>query len=217
MWLSVVSGGVSAVPGGGERDERGEADAADLALVVSYQRGNGNALGEIYRRHGKRVESVARNLLGPSSEIEDVVQDVFIELQRALFKFRGDARFTTWLHRVTVNVALQYLRRGRRKGWLRWLGLDDAPQSAAMHHSEGRLEAREICKQLYEILGTLPEKKLTVFVLYELEGMTLEDISTTLGIGINTVKSRLFHARNEVFEAARQRGALPSFALQVVK
>lgn len=210
MWLSVV-------PGGGDKQDRQEADAADMALVMSYQRGNGNALAEIYRRHGRRVESIARNMLGPSSELEDVVQDVFIELQRALFKFRGDSRFTTWLHRVTVNVALQYLRRGRRKGWLRWLGLDDAPQSAAMVHSDSRLEARDICRQLYDILGTLPEKKLTVFVLYELEGMSLEDISTTLGIGINTVKSRLFHARNEVFELARQRGALPTHALQVVK
>ena len=210
MWLTVVSGG-------NEHQDRGDADAADLALVGSYQRGNGNALAEIYRRHGKRVESIARNLLGPSSEIEDVVQDVFIELQRALHKFRGDARFTTWLHRVAVNVSLQYLRRGRRKGWLRWLGLDDAPQSATVQYSEGRLEARDICRQLYDILGTLPEKKLAVFVLYELEGMSLEDISTTLGIGINTVKSRLFHARNEVFELARQRGALPAYAIQVVK
>ena len=219
MWLSVVQGGGDNK--GGDRPtpvDRGEADAADLALVVSYQRGSGHALSEIYRKHGKRVESVARNLLGPSSEVEDVVQDVFIELQRALFKFRGDARFTTWLHRIAVNVSLQYLRRGRRKGWLRWLGLDDATNApAAMHHNEGRLEARDICRQLYDILGTLPEKKYAVFALYELEGMTLEEISTTLGIGINTVKSRLFHARKEVFDLARERGALPTHALQVIK
>ena len=94
-----------------ETDERADADAADLALVTAYQRGNGNALAELYRRHGRRVESVARNLTGPSSELEDVVQDVFIELQRALFSFRGEARFTTWLHRVTVNVTLMHLRR----------------------------------------------------------------------------------------------------------
>lgn len=201
------------------RDDRNDADAADQALVAAYQRGNGHALTELYRRHARRVESVARNLIGPSSELEDIVQDVFIELQRALYKFRGDARFTTWLHRITVNVALQYLRRGRRKGFLRWVGLDEMLGGGAKvaQTSEGRLEARDVCRQLYDILGKLPEKKYVVFTLYELEGMTLEEIASTLDIGVNTVKSRLFHARKEVFDAARRRGVLPSHALQVIK
>ena len=201
-----------------ERDERQEADAADQALVLAYQRGNGHALSDLYRRHSRRVESVARNLLGASSELEDVVQDVFIELQRALYRFRGDSRFTTWLHRITVNVALQYLRRGRRKGWLRWVGLDHVVESQSRAtHTESRIEARDTCRALYEVLGDLSEKKYVVFALYELEGMTLEDIATTLDIGVNTVKSRLFHARQEVFEAARARGVLPSHALLVIK
>lgn len=208
MWLSALTG----------PEERSDADATDLALVASYQRGNGNALAELYRRHGRRVESIARNLMGQSSELEDVVQEVFVELQRALFKFRGDSRFTTWLHRVTVNVALMHLRTQRRKGWLRWVGLDQVDAlPAVVQQAEGRLEARDMCKQLYDILGTLPEKKYVVFALYELEGMSLEEIATTLEIGLNTVKSRLFHARKDVFELAQERGALPPFALQVVK
>jgi len=198
------------------KDDRTDSDAADQALVVAYQRGNSHALTELYRRHGRRVESIARHLIGPSSELEDIVQDTFIELQRALYKFRGDSRFTTWLHRVTVNVALQYLRKGRRKGFLRWVGLDSATPMRATHN-ETRYEARDVCRQLYDILGKLPEKKYVVFALYELEGMTLEDIATSLGISTNTVKSRLFHARKEVFETARTRGVLPAHALQVIK
>ncbi len=198
------------------KDDRSDSDAADQALVVAYQRGNGHALTEIYRRHGRRVESIARHLIGPSSELEDIVQDTFMELQRALYKFRGDSRFTTWLHRVTVNVALQYLRKGRRKGFLRWVGLDSATPMRATNN-ESRLEARDVCRQLYDILGKLPEKKYVVFALYELEGMTLEEIATSLGISTNTVKSRLFHARKEVFDTARTRGVLPAHALQVIK
>jgi len=200
-----------------DREGKGEGDAADQALVLAYQRGNGHALSELYRRHGRRVESIARNLIGPSSELEDIVQDVFIELQRALYRFRGDSRFTTWLHRITVNVALQYLRKGRRKGFLRWVGLDRDTSQRAAPSGESRIEARDVCRQLYDILGKLPEKKYVVFTLFELEGMTLEEIASSLGISTNTVKSRLFHARKEVFDAARSRGVLPAHALQVIK
>lgn len=201
-----------------DRDGRGDSDAADQALVTAYQRGNGHALTELYKRHGRRVESVARHLIGPSSELEDIVQDVFIELQRALYRFRGDSRFTTWLHRITVNVALQYLRKGRRKGFLRWVGLDrDTVTPKLGQSTDGRIEARDVCRQLYDILGKLPEKKYVVFALFELEGLTLDEIAASLGISTNTVKSRLFHARKEVFDLARARGVLPAHALQVIK
>ena len=86
------------------RDDKVREDAVDKRLIAAYSRGNSHALSELYRRHSRRVESVARHVVGPSDEVEDIVQDVFIELQRALHKFRGESRFTTWLHRVTVTV-----------------------------------------------------------------------------------------------------------------
>ncbi len=201
------------------RLERERADALDARLVASFQRGNAHALSELYRRHARRVESVARHVVGPSDELEDIVQEVFIELQRSLGRFRGEARFTTWLHRVTVNVALQHLRRGRRKGWLRWLGLDDAPAAWTPRAAnlEATAEARETVRALYEALAEVGEKKRVVFTLYEMEGMALEEIAATVGTSVNTVKSRLFHARREVFGELDRRGLLPSHTLQVIK
>lgn len=200
-------------------DERAREDAIDERLVAAFQRGNSHALSELYRRHGRRVESVARNVIGPSDELEDVVQDVFIELHRSLHRFRGDARFTTWLHRVTVNVALQHLRRGKRKGWLRWLGLDQITQgqTARVPAGDRQVEARETVRALYGALDQVSEKKRVVFTLYELEGMSLEDIAATVGTSINTVKSRLHHARREIFGELDSKGLLPTHTLSVVK
>lgn len=200
-------------------DDRAREDSLDQSLVASFQRGNTHALTELYRRHSRRVESVARHVIGPSDELEDVVQEVFIELQRSLHRFRGDARFTTWLHRVTVNVALQHLRRGRRKGWLRWLGLDAANDAMTPRagNMEAATEARETVRALYAALAEVSEKKRVCFTLYELEGMPLEEIAATVGTSVNTVKSRLFHARREVFGDLERRGLLPSHTMQVIK
>ncbi len=99
-----------------------------------------------------------------------------------------------------------------------WVGLDTVMESQSRStQTESRIEARETCRALYDVLGNISEKKYVVFALYELEGMSLEEIASTLDIGVNTVKSRLFHARQEVFEAARDKGVLPSHALQVIK
>lgn len=200
------------------QDDKVREDRVDKQLVAAYQRGNSHALAELYRRHSRRVESVARHVIGPSSELEDVVQDVFIELQRALYKFRGDSRFTTWLHRVTVNVALQHIRKGKRKGWLRWIGFsEETPAMQPSVHMDRRIEARESVRALYDALDEISDKKRLVFTLYELEGMSLQDIAATVGTSVNTVKSRLFHARREVFASVKQRGLLPTHTLQVIK
>ncbi|MCO4763265.1 MAG: RNA polymerase sigma factor [Myxococcales bacterium] len=200
------------------RDDKVREDAVDKRLIAAYTRGNSHALSELYRRHSRRVESVARHVVGPIDEVEDIVQDVFIELQRALHKFRGESRFTTWLHRVTVNVSLQHLRKKKRKGWARWTSLDQVPRHAPRSRSlERQTEARETVRVLYEVLETLTEKKRVVFSLYELEGLSLEEISQAVGTSVNTVKSRLFHARREIFSEVKRRGAMPTHTLQVIK
>ncbi len=200
------------------QDDKVREDIVDKRLIASFARGNSHALSELYRRHARRVESVARHVVGPSDEIEDIVQDVFIELQRALHRFRGDSRFTTWLHRVTVNVSLQHLRKKKRKGWSRWVGLEEGSRYTPRARSlERQTEARETVRAIYAVLDTLSDKKRVVFTLYELQGMSLQDIAQTVGTSVNTVKSRLFHARREVFTEIKRQGLLPTHMLQVIK
>ena len=200
------------------QDERRAEDQVDKSLVAAFVRGDRTALSELYRRHARRVESIARHVMGPSDETEDVVQDVFIELQRALPRFRGESRFTTWLHRVVVNVSLQRLRKRKRKGWGRWVSIDKVPHQLPSHRSpEHQAQARQSVEVIYAALDKISDKKRAVFVLYEFEGLSLQEIATTVDTSVNTVKSRLFHARREVFEHVRQRGLLPTHMLEVVK
>ncbi len=193
-------------------------DQLDKALVKAFVRGDNLALSELYRRHSHRVESIARHVMGPCNETEDVVQDVFIELQRCLVRFRGESKFTTWLHRVVVNVTLQRLRKRKRKGWGRWVSIDKVPHQLPTHRSpEPQLQARQSVEVIYAALDRLTDKKRTVFVLYEFEGMSLQEIALAVNTSVNTVKSRLFHARREVFRRVRSQGLLPTHTLEVVK
>ena len=192
------------------KDEQAQAEAADQALVAAYQRGNGHALTELYRRHCRRVESVARNLIGPSSELEDIVQDVFIELQRALYRFRGESRFTTWLHRLTVNVALMNRRAKRSRPVLTDEVAYDLP-SQEIDPDEDAIR-RERVRAFYRLLERLPEKKRTVFVLHEVEGLSPGEIAEIVGAPALTVRTRLFYARRDLIQLLREEPSLAGLA-----
>ena len=163
----------------------------------------------VYREHRGRVLGAVRSVLGASDEIEDVVQLAFLEIHRNLGRFEGRSRLSTWIYRVAVNVALQHLRKKKRKRWL-VLGLtgEEAGRRAAGGDAERRLADREALERVYEALDTLTEKKRTVWVLHELQGLSPADIGEVLGIPMNTARSRLLAARRDLFAELRRRGVL---------
>jgi len=155
------------------------------------------------------VLGAVRSILGASDEIEDVVQLAFLEIHRNLDRFEGRSRLSTWIYRVAVNVALQHLRKKKRKRWL-VLGItgEEAGRRAAGGDAERRMEDREALERVYEALDTLTEKKRTVWVLHELQGLSPADIAEILGIPMNTARSRLLAARRDLFAELRRRGVL---------
>ncbi|HEX6042813.1 sigma-70 family RNA polymerase sigma factor, partial [Longimicrobium sp.] len=167
----------------------------DLARVV--REGSLDALGQVYARHGAAVYAAAYRILGVRADAEDVLQDVFVGLARALAGYQERGKLQAWLRRVAVRAALMRLRaRGRR----REQPFADLPEAAGPT-GDGALDR----VALQAALRALPDKLRTVFVLKEIEGYSHDEVAGLLGISAGTSAVRLFRAwkllRTEVTNA----------------
>lgn len=169
---------------------------------------------QVYREHAATVSTWVRRLLGPRGDVEDVLHEVFLVVQRALPGFRGEARLTTWLYAITVRVVHRHRRKGRWLGW--WRLRPPELESAATPTPLQMLESRQALEITYRLLDRLPEAERTALVLFELEGLSGEEIAAVTGDAVGTVWVRLHRARARFraafadWEAGRPRGgALP--------
>lgn len=157
------------------------------------------AWAELYATHVQDVARWVSRLGGPDSDLEDLVQEVFLIARQKLPSFRGDAKASTWLFRICHNVV-----RGKRRrlAWRRWLG-GDSHQTAGHLADPGRspdehLDQRRSVEALYRALDRLREPKRTVLILFELEGMSGEQIAELTGVKLATVWVQLHRARREL-------------------
>jgi RNA polymerase sigma-70 factor (ECF subfamily) len=180
----------------------------DSELVRRCLQGEERAFERLFLRHRGSVTALVHRLLGPGPELEDLVQDVFIQVLRTLSTFRDEARFSTWLYRVALNVVLMHRRaRGRRP---RLVAEGLAPHAVdAAPSAQDALESRRRVATFYRLLERLSEKKRTVFVLHELEGLPPTRIAELVQAPVLTVRTRLFYARREL---AQLIAAEPSLA-----
>jgi len=158
-------------------------------------------LQAIYRSHADDVARWARRLGGPEMDIEDVVHEVFLVVQRRLNEWRGDARITTWLYEITFRVVGG---RRRHRRWLRWPADGGkrhlAKLAADQPDALDLLQRREATALLYRILDSIGEKYRTVLILFELEGLSGEEIAALTKTSLSNVWVRLFRARQRVME-----------------
>jgi RNA polymerase sigma-70 factor (ECF subfamily) len=168
----------------------------------------------VFREHFDHVYRIVGRLLGPSassSDIDDVTQQVFLTVHRALPKFRGESTLSTWLYGIASNVVLTNLRGFRRQRRLRRaLELAELTPKNARTPEQSYAEKQELVAVWKSLLGIKPNKRI-VYVLYEIEGLSGAEIAVALGIPQATVFTRLHHARREVAKALLplQRGRLP--------
>ena len=175
----------------------------DFDLVERFKRGDQSAFDELTKKHYQRVCNILFHTLGASPNIDDLAQEVFIKAYYALRRYRGESALSTWLYRITVNVALDELRREKRKRLFSFTrsgedGLSESELAGSVAGGEGSDVAAER-GELYEILRRglkrIPEKHRLVFVLREIEGYSYSEIADMVSCSVGTVKSRLFHAR----------------------
>ncbi len=187
-------------------------------LVERAKRGDRGAFQELFRRHRGDVARLAYRMLGgasvSSADLEDVVQEVFLQVHKSLADFRGQSKFSTWLHRVTVNVVLMNRRAARSRPVFAPEGLGDhEPEAGARPDEEA--SRRERLAAFRRVLDKLPEKKRTVFVLHEIEGLAPAEIATMVDAPVLTVRTRLFYARREICELMRAEPSLSALATEI--
>ncbi len=177
-----------------ERAQRGDKRAFEM-LVVKYQR--------------KLVRLLSRFIRDPA-EVEDVAQEAFVKAYRALPSFRGDSAFYTWLYRIGINTAKNYLvALGRRAPTVTELesddgeGSDEGNQLPDYNTPEQELMSRQIGETVNRALADLPEELRTAITLRELEGLSYEEIASIMNCPIGTVRSRIFRAREAIAERLR--------------
>jgi RNA polymerase sigma-70 factor, ECF subfamily len=175
------------------------ADEADL--IRRCRQGERSAQEQLYRRHRRQVAANLYRVLGQRGELDDLVQEVFVIAFRGLDRFRGEARLSTWLYRICVNVALARIRSKSRR-----------PPAVPMSHAifetmeasppspEQVLVQNQERDRVYRALEEMPPKKRLVLYLHEIEGLDLKEISYIVGAHPVTVRTRLFYARREFYK-----------------
>ncbi|MGK4003044.1 sigma-70 family RNA polymerase sigma factor [Sorangium sp. So ce1036] len=184
--------------------------------IRRFQSGDPAAFAEIFRRYRRDVARLVFRMLGPNADTEDVIQEVFIQVHRSLKDFRGQSKFSTWLHRVTVNAVLMARRAARSRPVLAGEPSVDLEVDRGMLPDEDAARARRI-DAFRRVIARLPEKKRIVYVLHELEGIAPAEIAEIVDAPVLTVRTRLFYARREVEAMMRGEPALAQLAAELAE
>ena len=187
------------------------ADASDLSLVQRVQRGDKGAFDVLVLKYQHKVVKLVMRYVRNPAEAEDIAQDAFIKAYRALPQFRGDSAFYTWLYRIAINTAKNAVVARDRNPVDFDLDMTNNDESYEM---QGRLKDSETPEALVltdEIrttvnaaIANLPDDLRTAIVLRELEGLSYEEIATTMDCPVGTVRSRIFRAREAIDARLRE-------------
>ena len=165
----------------------------DLDLAAGCAGGDSDSFAEVYRRFGERMKSIAFNI----ADAEDAVQETFVKLHRAARGFTGEAAFSTWLYRILVNTCLDMIRKRRRR-------IQEAPIDDVLTGVRAGATVDDAKRMtLRKLLADLPEQRRSVFVLFEIEGLSHAEIGRILDISEGNSKWILFATKKQLQEKWR--------------
>jgi RNA polymerase sigma-70 factor, ECF subfamily len=182
----------------------------DQALVERAQRGDKSAFDLLVSKYQRKLQRLLSRLVRDPGEVEDVTQEAFIKAYRALPTFRGDSAFYTWLYRIGINTAKNYLVAAARRAPTATEmdadeaeGHEDGEQLRDINTPESVLMSRQIAETVNQAMSGLPEELRSAIALREIEGLSYEEIATVMNCPIGTVRSRIYRAREAIAEKLR--------------
>jgi RNA polymerase sigma-70 factor, ECF subfamily len=173
----------------------------DAALARRCRSGDVAAFGDLVRRHEKKVYALVARILGQNAtadDVDDTVQDIFVQAWRAFPRFRGDAKFSTWLYRIATNMAIKQWHKRKRARII--VSDEDLPESVRIsvadpnHGPAEQAEFKLRDSALRAAIEALPEKQRTVLLLHYFEEYSCEEVAALTGCSVGTVWSRLHYA-----------------------
>jgi RNA polymerase sigma-70 factor (ECF subfamily) len=180
--------------------------SVDQLLVERVQKGDKRAFDMLIMKYQHRIVSLVSRYVADTAEAQDVAQEAFIKAFRAIGRFRGDSAFYTWLYRIAINTAKNWIVAKNRRPPTSDIDAADAEQydiSSRLKDAgtpENELLREEIERTVFETISALPEDLRTAIMLREMDGMSYEEIATTMECPIGTVRSRIFRAREAIDE-----------------
>ena len=184
-------------------------------LLERCKAGDGVAFREVFRAHRADVARLVQRMTGRPGDLEDTVQEVFLQVYRSIKDFRGQSRFSTWLYRVTVNVVLMQRRAARSRPVFQEAS-DESFGSDSRDLPDDQVARSRRVAAFYRLLDRLTDKKRAVFVLHELEGLSPGEVAKVVNAPVLTVRTRLFYARRELLEMLRDEPALAVVAREML-
>ncbi len=195
--------------------EEGSASAASLRredglLVARVRAGDIDALGELYERHKSKVYRTATAITHDERMAEDILQEVFLRVNRYADSFDQTQPFEPWLYRITVNLSYSWINKAKR--WVSFFqNAIERLKAPSKRDPERVTEGREQRELLRRAINGLPDSHRVVVILYYLEGLSVNEVAYALGVPEGTIKSRLYYAREKLKRAiAEQQEGVPS-------
>ncbi len=182
----------------------------DHQLVERAQRGDKHAFELLVVKYQRKLARLLSRFIRDAAEVEDVTQEAFIKAYRALPSFRGDSAFYTWLYRIGINTAKNYLVATKRRAPTvtdvdheEAEGIEEGEQLKDFNTPEHQMMSRQIAETVNQTLQELPEELRTAITLREIDGSSYEEIAQIMNCPIGTVRSRIFRAREAIAERLR--------------
>jgi RNA polymerase sigma-70 factor (ECF subfamily) len=182
---------------------------SDEQLVTAFRGGDSSAFDALVQRWERKIQGAVYRIMGPGEDARDLTQETFLRAYRGLSTFKSEARFSSWLYQIALNLCRDRLRQKRGRTLVSLEDLE--PHQSARIQTPGPsaqevVEARDLSRLISSVMAELPEEQREVIVLKEYQGLTFQEIANVLRVPVSTVKTRLYRGLVQMREHLERRG-----------